>query len=232
MKSIQKTKTFDTLLLAHTLKHALTAIKWSLKMIFKGDFGKINEKQKNILEKTIEKNESLISLVNNLLDTAKIKEGNYSYNKSLTSIEDIIESTIECFKEEAKEKGIKIEFKKPEEKTPKIMIDKEMVKLAIQNMFDNAVKYSLPNSEINIFLKSGKKDVEIQIQDSGIGIPEKQKDKLFNKFFRADNAIKIDADGSGIGLFLAKNIIEAHNGKIWFESEENKGTTFYFSLPI
>lgn len=232
-KGGKETKTeFVSILFAHHLQSALAAVKWSLNMLLSGDFGKINKEQKNIIKKTIERNEELISLVNNFLDTAKNKEKKYFYNKNLTDIKDIIESVIYFFQEEIKKKKIKFEFKKPKEKLPQIIVDKEKIKIAIQNIFDNAIKYTPPGGKISFFLKDNKKEIEFKIQDSGMGIPENEKEKLFTKFFRGVNAVKTETVGSGLGLFLAKKIIEAHNGKIWFESKENEGSSFYFSLPV
>jgi two-component system sensor histidine kinase VicK len=112
------------------------------------------------------------------------------------------------------------------------MLDQEKMKLAVQNLIDNAIKYSADNSKIDITLTSDNENIEFKIQDQGIGIPEAQQQKIFTKFFRGDNAEKVNTIGSGLGLFLAQNIIEAHSGKIWFESGAGSGTTFYFSLPI
>ncbi len=228
-KPIKKEKMdSSTLLVAHQIKSGLTAIKWSLKMMSNGDFGKINEEQKNILEKTIDKNETLISFINNVLHGPAAKE----HNKSLVNIEDIIEFVIDYYTQQADGKKIKVEFKKPGENLPKVMLDEEMIKIAIQNIFENALKYTPLNGKIAVFLTCDEKNIEIQIQDSGIGIPENQKDKIFSKFFRGNNAMEMNSEGSGVGLFIVKNIIEANNGKIWFESKENKGTSFYISLPI
>ncbi len=104
--------------------------------------------------------------------------------------------------------------------------------MAIQNLIDNAIKYTPPKGEIVVSLKQIEKEVEFLVKDSGVGIPKEQQKRIFTKFFRSANVIRMETDGSGLGLFIAKNIIEVHGGKIWFESEEGKGSTFYFTLPI
>jgi signal transduction histidine kinase len=229
----KKVKPEDSMLLfVHQLKSEITATKWSLAMILKGDFGQITEKQKNVLENIIKKNESLISLANKLLTGAKTERKLYAYNQKAVNMEDIIESIISSSLEEIKKNNINLDFTKSPQPPPQIMVDEGMIKLALQNIFENAVKYTLPGGAIKISLVSDKKNIEISMKDSGIGISEKQKNKLFNKFFRGANAVKMDSAGSGLGLFIAKNIIEAHQGKIWFQSQENKGSTFYVSLPI
>ncbi len=106
------------------------------------------------------------------------------------------------------------------------------MRIVIQNFLDNAIRYSPEGGKISISLNSDGKNIQFKMQDFGMGIPKNQQDKIFTKFFRGDNAVRVNTVGSGLGLFLAENIIEAHSGKIWFESEENKGTSFYFTLPI
>jgi two-component system sensor histidine kinase VicK len=110
--------------------------------------------------------------------------------------------------------------------------------LAVQNLLDNAVRYTPPRGRITILLEIIKfhdrdeKDIIFSIKDTGVGIPKDQQPRVFTKFFRGANVMRMDTEGTGLGLFIAKNIIEAHGGKIWFESEERKGTVFYFSLPV
>ncbi len=114
---------------------------------------------------------------------------------------------------------------------PQVSIDVEKVKLAIQNLFENAIHYTPSGGKILISLESKDKQVQFSIKDTGIGIPEDQQHRVFSKFFRASNVLRKETEGTGLGLFIAKNIIEAHNGKIWFESKEDKGSTFYFTIP-
>ncbi len=201
-------------------------------MLVDGDFGAITDEQKVIVKEIVEKNEGLILLVRKLLNISTLEEGKYYYKKDLVDLEEIIKEIINYHQLEVGEKNIDIVFEKPQQNLPQLMADREMVKIAIQNIFDNALKYTPTDGTIKVFLTLDKKNVEIRIEDSGIGIPENQKDKLFGKFFRGANAAKVNNIGSGVGLFVAKSIIEAHNGKIWFESQEHMGTTFYISLPI
>jgi len=174
----------------------------------------------------------MINLINDLLDVTRIEEGRYLYEPVLIDFEPLVQSVINTYREEIKKKELKLEFKKPEKKLPQVRVDVEKMGLAIQNLLDNAIKYTLDGGEIIISLVPAEKAIEFLIKDTGIGIPKNQQDKVFSKFFRGSSAIKMETDGSGLGLFIAKNIIEAHGGKIWFESEEGKGTTFYFTLPV
>ena len=231
-KMIERMKTEFVSISAHQLRTPLSAIKWTLKMLLDGDLGKITEEQRDFIEKTYKSNERMINLINDLLDVTRIEEGRYLYEPVLIDFEPLVQSVINTYREEIKKKELKLEFKKPEKKLPQVRVDVEKMGLAIQNLLDNAIKYTLDGGEIIISLVPAEKAIEFLIKDTGIGIPKNQQDKVFSKFFRGSSAIKMETDGSGLGLFIAKNIIEAHGGKIWFESEEGKGTTFYFTLPV
>jgi signal transduction histidine kinase len=229
---IEKLKTEFVSVAAHQLRTPLSAIKWTLRMILDGEVGEITDEQREFLEKTYEANERMILLINDLLNVAKIEEGRYFYRAYLTDLEPIVKSMVDYYQEEAKRKSITLKLVKMSDYFPRVMIDPEKIKLAIQNLLDNALHYTQKGGSVTVTLIHGDKDVLCAIKDSGVGIPKSQQSRVFTKFFRAENVIRMQTEGSGLGLFITKNIIEAHNGKIWFESEEGKGTTFYFSLPI
>ena len=228
----EKIKKDFVLLSIHKLKTPLSSIKLSLGMLLDGSFGKVSNEQKDIIKKIYQRNNMLIYLVNDLLNIVKIEGKARFQNKILVDFENLIQSVIDYNQEEIKKKKIVFKFKRPEIKLQNIILDKEEVFLAIQNIFDNAVKYTLIGGEIMISLGSDSKNLNFKIQDSGIGIPEYEKEKLFTKFFRGSNAMKTETTGSGLGLFIAKDIIEKNHGKIWFESKENKGSIFFVTFPI
>jgi signal transduction histidine kinase len=231
-KIVEKMKTEFVSLSAHQLRTPLSAIKWILKMFLDGDVGEITFEQKNLLKKAYQSNERMIFLINDLLNVARIEEGKYLYKSKLVSIEDIIESIIKSLQQEIKRKRLIFEFKKPKEKLAPIMIDAEKMQLAIQNLIENAVRYTKMGGRVTIVLKGDGKEIEFSVQDTGIGIPQEYQKRIFTKFFRGTNAVKMETEGSGLGLFISKNIIEAHKGRVWFESKKSKGSTFYFTLPI
>jgi len=231
-KLIEQMKTEFVSLAAHQLRTPLSAVKWTLRMILDEDLGKITKDQRDFLEKTYLSNERMISLINDLLNVARIEEGRYLYKLSLYRLEDIVQSVVNSYIDEAKRKKITFTFKKPKRKSPKLKIDIEKMNSAIQNIIDNAIRYTHQGGRVTVSLKSGRKEIELRVQDSGIGVPENQQERVFSKFFRGVNVMRMETEGSGLGLFITKNIIEAHGGKIWFESEENKGTTIYLTLPI
>jgi len=230
-KTIERMKTEFVSLAAHQLRTPLSAIKWTLKILLDGDLGELNPEQRDFVQKTYKSNERMIDLINALLDVARIEEGRYLYKPNLAEFEPIVQFVVNSYKEEIEKKGLKLEFQKPEEKLPKVMLDVEKIRLVLQNLIDNAVKYTPPGGQLTISIKDAKKEIEFSIKDSGVGIPQDQQERVFTKFFRAANVMRMDTEGTGLGLFISKNIIEAHKGRLWFESTD-QGTTFYFTLPI
>ena len=230
-KLIERIKTEFVSLTAHQLRTPLSAIKWTLRMLLDGDLGKITAEQRDFIEKTYQSNERMIFLINDLLDITRIEEGRYLYKPVLADFEAICQFVINSFKEEIKKKEIKFEFKKPQKKLPQVKVDVERIRLTFNNLLDNAIRYTPAGGKVTVSLRHVKKEIELSIKDTGVGIPKDQQGRVFTKFFRGANVMRMATEGSGLGLFITKNIIEAHGGKIWFESEEGKGATFYFTLP-
>lgn len=230
-KMIDKLKTEFVSISAHQLRTPLSAIKWSLRMILDGDMGPLSKEQKEFLEKTYRSNERMINLVNDLLDVTRIEEGRFLYNPVLVDIGDLVSSVVKNYKDMAKRKKVKLIFEKPKN-LPQVKVDVEKMKLAITNLIDNALRYTPAGGQVKVATKKKEKELEISVSDTGIGIPKEQQKRIFSRFFRGTNAIRTQTEGTGLGLFITKNIIEAHGGKIWFKSEENKGTIFYFTIPF
>lgn len=230
-KRIERMKSEFVSITAHQLRTPLSAIKWTLKMFLEGDLGKVSKEQEEFLEKTYGSNERMINLINDLLNVTRIEEGRYLHDLVLIDIDKTIQYLIDMQEVGAKEKGVKLEYKKPKKKLPNIKADEEKISLAIQNLIDNAIKYTPKGGEVIVSLKDKKEGLEISVKDNGIGIPKNQQKRVFTKFFRAGNALKVDTDGSGLGLFIVKNIVRAHNGKVSFKSRKDKGTTFSILLP-
>jgi len=231
-KLADQMKTEFVTLAAHQLRTPISGVRWSLQTLLDGDLGDLNSKQKGIIEQTLKTNNKVINLVSDLLNVAEIEEGRYLSKMVLAGIDNIILTIVDDYKEKIREKNIKVEIKKSQEQIPKVMIDIEKMKIAVRNIIDNAVRYTLGGGMISILVIVKKKFIEVKIEDTGIGIPISQQGKLFSKFFRGSNIMKIDTEGTGLGLYISKNIIEAHEGRAWIESEENKGTIFYFTIPI
>ena len=231
-KVVERLKTEFVSLSAHQLRTPLSAIKWTLRMLLDGDLGKVNPDQKEYIEKTYKSNERMIALVNDLLNVTRIEEGRYLYRKTTTEVQPLIEFVISSLRDKTKKQKIKLEFIKPKKKVPKIKVDVEKVRMAIYNIINNAISYTPHGGKVDVSLMGEKDGVRVEVSDNGIGIPKDQQKRVFSKFFRAGNAVREETTGTGLGLYITKNIIEAHNGKVWFDSKEGKGTTFYFTIPF
>lgn len=219
---------------AHQLRTSLSALKWTLKMFLNKELGDINEEQKNYMEKAINSNERAIALVNYLLTFNHSEDTSMAFNFKQINISSTFEKVIDEFSGELRNKKINLTFNKPEAEIPEVTCDEEMIVVVMQNLIENAIKYSINDSQINVTLKydDKAKNVLMSVHDSGIGIKKEDQLKIFNKFFRATNAIEKESIGSGLGLFTTKSIVERHKGKIWFESSKETGTSFFVVLPI
>ena len=231
-KMIDKMKTDFVSVAAHQLRTPLSAIRWIFEKLIEDKSLKLTEGQRKIIKEGMDSADRVISIVNDLLDIVRIEEGREVYKFAPSNFEKILEQVIETYREVLKKRNIKFEYYAPNKKLPKVKMDPQKISLVVQNLLDNAIRYTSSGGIIRVSLEANDSNLKFSISDTGIGIPEREKNSVFKKFFRGSNAIKFQTEGNGIGLYIAKNIIEAHGGKIWFESEENKGTTFYFTLPI
>ena len=130
------------------------------------------------------------------------------------------------------QKKLTIDYAKPAVKLAQVKIDVEKMKLVVANLIENAIKYTTAGGKIGVTIVQKGDVLEVAVKDSGMGIMKDQQTRIFTKYFRGANAIKMETEGTGLGLFIAKNIVETHGGKIWFASEEGKGTTFFFTVPV
>lgn len=232
LKQINKNKSDIISITAHQLRTSLSALKWILKMLIDKDMGKLSTEQDELIKKAYSGNERMLILVNDLLTLSHTEDASISYNFQKIDILKLIETTILEFYGETNKKGIELILLTPDTTVPFIKCDEEMIKIVIQNLIENSIKYSEKGGKVFISINKEEDNIKISVNDNGIGIDDIDKDNIFKKFFRASNAIKKDSMGSGLGLFIIKNIVEKHNGKIWFENVKNKGTTFYVILPI
>ena len=228
---IDKMKTEFLSLASHQLLTPSTAVKWISEMMLEGDFGPLNEKQREKMEDIYESNRRMNSLINSLLNISRIESGRIIVAPKLTRVNTLAENIIKELKGKIEEKGhsLKIDF---EEDLPEINIDPNLIGEVYKNILANAIKYTPEKGSISVTIKKEGNDIVSKISDNGYGIPENGKKRMFEKFYRGENIVSIDQDGNGLGLYLVKQLIDVSGGKIWFESEEGKGTTFWFSLPV
>ena len=218
-------------IVSHQFKTPLSVIKGYLEVLIAEDLGKINSKQKEYLEDAMQSTLRMIELVKDLLDVSRIEQGRLDLKIKPSNLEKIIRKIIKEFSSFVKAKNCAIYFKTLNE-IPIINIDSLKIEQAISNIISNAIKYNKRKGRIDICLEKKGANVIFHCKDNGIGILKTDKKKVFNKFYRGEKAIMLATGGSGLGLFITKAIIKKSNGKIWFESKKNKGSSFCFSLPI
>mgnify|MGYP001593673326 CR=1 FL=1 len=225
-----KSKSELILIAAHQLKTPLSGLKWVFKMFLEGDMGKLASPQKNLLARGHEITESMIILVDDLLNIARLEKGRSAHNFQKHNFAVLAKSVISSLASDIKMKNLKVETKMPL-KEMWLTCDSPTIKMAITNLIENAVRYSSEGGKVFVSAVKKGNAVEFCVRDNGIGIPNSQQKKLFTKFLRGDNAVRMQIAGSGLGLYIAKEIVKNHKGKIWFQSEEGKGSRFCFSIP-
>ncbi len=229
-KETIKSKKEVVTIVAHQLRTPLTAIKWELENLKQSQQ---NRETRNAIEKLLTMANRAINLTNGFLDIARIEEGRFDFNFQNMNLISILQEITESVVSIAKKHFVSIYFK-PDFKEIIIKGDANRLNAAFLNLIDNAVRYNLKNGKVIITARKNesKKMAIIEIKDTGIGIPKEGRARVFEKLQREENATQFDPNGSGLGLFITKNIIEEHGGKISLESELNRGTTLQVTLPI
>ena len=217
---------------AHQLRTPLAGIKWTIYALLEERTGKLTLKQKKFARDAYSSTLRLIELVNDLLDASRLEEGRFGFVMKQQDILPVIQGVYERFLQPAKEKGIAFSFKAPKEFLPRLTIDKEKIAIVLENLVDNAIKYTPPGGKVHMSIRQEADRIICEVADTGIGMPEDQVSKVFTKFFRGENAQLLQTRGTGLGLYVVKNIVEHHGGSVSFTTQENKGSTFSVALPI
>lgn len=216
---------------AHQMRTPLSAMKWTLTMLLKGDLGGLSLDQQTFIGKAEESNDHMITLVEDMLLADKLDTGRSEMIKAPVSMGEIVEQVLHDVEPKYKSKRIKVHYSGCDREVCEVTADKEKIRAVIQNLLENAGRYTPDNGSVTIQVYAERDRLYVSISDSGIGIPKDQQAYIFTKFYRARNASKMEANGSGLGLFIAKSIIEKHGGEMTFESDEERGTTFKFWIP-
>ena len=230
-KEIDRAKTEFVSLASHQLRTPLSSINWYAEMLLAGDAGEITEDQKSFIKEISKGNKRMVDLVNSLLDVSRLELGTFAVEPEPMEICDSAKSIIKELKQDINKKKLKLNFDCSKE-IPTINADPKLVRIIFQNLLSNAVKYTPEKGEIDLSISTNKKYIVIKVEDNGMGVPKSQQDKLFDKLFRADNVKSADTEGTGLGLYLVKQILDSSGGTISFKSEEDKGTKFTVRLPL
>jgi len=230
-RQIDKSKSEFVSLASHQLRTPLTAIKWYTEILLAGKAGKISLKQKEYIEQIYHGNERMIKLINIMLNISRLEAGRLKNISIPIDIKKMIEDIIKEQEVNIKKKKLKFKFECNND-IGKILVDPDLARLIFQNIISNAIKYTPEKGNVGVKINRNGKEILFEVSDTGIGIPENQQNRIFQKLFRAENAFPHTPDGNGLGLYAAKMTTESMGGKIWFKSKINEGTTFFVVLPV
>lgn len=215
---------------AHQLRTPLSAVNWAIQSL---NNEKLTDDQKDLVNTGLSAASNLLKIVEDLLNVAKIEEGKFGYNFQKTDIIAFLQNLLNQAAPVAKEYNVKVYMETPPETEMIVEIDAERMSLVAANLLENAIKYNVANGQVIISVQrqADAPYLQVNIADTGMGMTQETMDKLFTKFYRGANVVAKEANGSGLGLYIVRNVVRRHGGQIWVESEINRGTTFHFTIP-
>jgi len=217
-------------IVSHQLRSPFSNLKWALELLMSGRLGEIKGKQADYMKILKDNTARMGELIADLLIVSRIEQGKYPLQKTEFSLQDLAKKIIAEFEHAAKTSQIEIKLV-VSGNLPQALADVSRIKMVAGNFLDNAIRYTKGKGEVDIKIEPKNKSLLFSVQDNGVGIPQKDQKHIFQKFFRSENVLKHQTSGSGLGLYIAKSIIEGSGGKIGFKSKENKGSTFWFTIP-
>lgn len=230
-RAVDKAKSEFVSLASHQLKTPLSTINWYVEMILDGDAGKLNKGQEEFVREVYKSNQRMVGLVNALLNVSRIELGTLSVDPKPTNLVDLAKDVVDELEPRIHQKKQHLLIN-CEKDLPRVNVDPKLMRIVFQNLLSNAVKYTSDKGKIDLSLTKDNSNLLFKVKDSGYGIPRGQQSHIFTKLFRADNIKEKETDGTGLGLYIVKSIIDEYGGRIWFESVENKGTTFNVTVPL
>jgi PAS domain S-box-containing protein len=230
LHEVDQMKTDFLSVAAHQLRTPLSSIRWYLELLNDPEEGKLKKNQKLFAENAHESTVRMVNLVNRLLAVTRLEAGRVPIKPAPTDLKAMTEDIVRSLGRKLEERKLDVHVQAPPD-LPQVELDPQLSREVFANLVENAVRYTPDGGAIVVEISSRDGELRWSIKDSGIGIPKDQRDKIFEKFFRATNAVQHSAEGSGIGLYLARFIIGTWGGRIWFESEEGRGTTFHVTVP-
>jgi signal transduction histidine kinase len=230
-EEIDRMKSEFISLASHQLRTPLSAIKTYSHMLADNYMGDLNAAQRKALDTIIGATNRMNELISTLLNITRIEGGTIAVRNKLVRLDSTIQEIMPELALIAEHKSISLSFGTHGKASTVIKTDPLIVKEVVTNLVSNAVKYTPDGGQVKITIRPRRTDIMVQVSDSGWGIPKMSQDQVFSKFFRAQNIVKRETTGTGLGLYLVKGLLEALDGQIWFTSDEGEGTNFYFTLP-
>jgi signal transduction histidine kinase len=230
LKKVIKRKSDFVSAVSHELRTPLTSIKGYASILLSKGLGEIPNAIKERLQRINRHSDELVHMINDLLDISRLESGRIIMKKQACNLKGIVESILDLLSVQIKEKEIKTSVEIPA--NLEVFVDKNQIERVFVNLLGNAVKFTPEKGKISVSTIPAEKFVQVNISDTGIGIPKEAQEAIFEEFYRVDNPINEKVKGTGLGLSLVKNIIEAHKGIIWVESQPGAGSTFSFLLPL
>jgi signal transduction histidine kinase len=230
-KKLDRQKTEFLSIAAHQLRTPMSGIKWVVSMAVEGDLGDLPKEAKEQLGKGLENVNRMITLINSLLDVTQIETQEFHYQFAETDIEQLVREAVIALEHPSIQAGISLKMESPTDTIAKIAVDPGKLKMALHNLIDNAIKYTPKDGSVTVSLSQDNENVRIHVKDTGFGIPPSEYERIYTKFFRGSNIQTIQADGSGLGLFIVHEIVTRHHGTVSFVSKIDHGTTFTIALP-
>ncbi len=218
-------------IVSHQLRSPLSNLKWTIELLMSGKLGKIEEKQTEYFKIIKENSNRMHELISDLLTVSRIESAKLPFNKQEFSMEELTKVLINEYKPLASATNVEVILIN-DKNLPKAFSDPSRIKLVIENLLDNAIRYTKEKGKVKISLSQKNNNILFSIKDNGVGVPEKDRKYIFQKFFRSENVLRHQTKGSGLGLYISKEIIKRAKGKIGFDSKEGKGSTFWFAIPI
>ncbi|MBI4022417.1 MAG: hypothetical protein HY372_03585 [Candidatus Andersenbacteria bacterium] len=231
LQEVDRLKTEFISIASHQLRTPLTGIRWVYHALLEGKLGPLNPPQRTLAKSGLEKSTYMIKLVNELLDVSRIEDQKVALTTAAGTLPALIHTVSAALRPQAQQRRVTLQLRLPAAPLPPLKIDAEKMSMVVNNLIDNAIKYTSPGGQVTVSLNPTSRGVRLTVADTGVGIPAGDLPRLFTKFFRAPNAMLMHPNGSGLGLYIAKSIIEKHGGHISAHSREGQGSTFTVFLP-
>jgi len=226
---------------AQEMRTPLNHFRWTLEMLRFGEVGSLNQEQLEMVDQLNRTSDRLQRMVQNIMDANRLTEGSLVPQRKAIQLEEVIDDAAGAVVVDVRRKNINLHWRYPDKPFPRVSGDAKMLQRVLSNLLSNAVKYTPRDGHIEISVRrveeqrpGGRKGpyLQVSIEDNGIGIPKEEQERVFALFFRSRNVVASDIEGAGLGLFITKKIVDLHKGAVWFESDEQKGSTFTFTVPL